>query len=442
MTKQYNVFLSYSRTDGDMMRRVTDDLRKRGFSVWNDEALEPGTPSWKDAIEAALEGAETVVALLSPDAKKSEWIERELDYARAQSVPIIPVIVRGETQSAVPFELITVQRADLRKDYNNGLSDLQEALADQLKRPDLRPPARTRPIVPPSSQSIDKPDAPANTPNRFHVWNPVSYGRLLILYFFNPDRLQQYELTSRRAVAAWLASTLIWLPITINIVRLGSGDVPLWGINAPFSLLPVWVVPLGWLATGLIGQINFDEKVGLKALLSGPASVASVALGLGAALLYIGSLRFAQPPLVLRDGLAYISASTGQQVLIVAGGLSVFVGMILANTIAKGFAGWVSAWASVGFVGFFGLLFYLPIGAQFMSGLVSGEGSATTDVTASGIFTFASTACCMGLVLFFAVNGIIRGLMLRRVSGFNFFVLVMLVAAYGLLLWGHSMGSL
>lgn len=39
MTKQYNVFLSYSRTDGDVMRRVTDDLRKRGFSVWNDEAL-------------------------------------------------------------------------------------------------------------------------------------------------------------------------------------------------------------------------------------------------------------------------------------------------------------------------------------------------------------------------------------------------------------------
>jgi hypothetical protein len=83
MAEQFDVFLSYSRTDGAIMRRVSDDLRKHGFLVWNDEALEPGTPSWKDAIEAAIEGAKTVVAMLSPEAKKSEWIERELDYARA-----------------------------------------------------------------------------------------------------------------------------------------------------------------------------------------------------------------------------------------------------------------------------------------------------------------------------------------------------------------------
>jgi len=94
MPKEHHVFLSYSRSDAAMMHRVAEDLRREGFQIWNDEQLEPGTDSWKTAIQTALENSATVVVLLSPDAKKSEWIERELDYARAQQVPIIPKYLR------------------------------------------------------------------------------------------------------------------------------------------------------------------------------------------------------------------------------------------------------------------------------------------------------------------------------------------------------------
>ncbi len=444
MAEQYDVFMSYSRIDAEVMRRVTEDLRKHGFGVWNDEALEPGTPSWKDAIEAAIEGSKTVVALLSPDAKKSEWIERELDYARAQNVQIVPVIVRGDTQNAVPFELITVQRADLRKDYDEGFYQLQDALAEHLKRPDLRPPARTRPV---QELQAQRQNTAANVvagkqitfENRLHVLSPLSYVRLLVLYFFNVDGLQKIDPTSTRAVAVWLASTLLWLPVGINAVLFGLSEIPLWGLNKPFLILPTWVIPLGWLITGLIGQVRFDVRSGLRAFLRGPVRLVSIIGGIGAALLYVGSLNFVQAPLTLHDGLAYLTLSSAQQLLILAGGFSVFVGMILANNLAQGFASWLGVWFSVGCVGLYALLFYMPISQQLLPGFQASN-SSPSDVTVSGVFSYAGVACVLGIVLTVIVGRIAGAQRQRNVSSFSFIVLLMLVAAYGLLGWAHMMG--
>ncbi len=443
MAEQYDVFVSYSRTDSDIMRRVSEDLRKRGFVVWNDEALEPGTPSWKDAIEAAIEGAKTIVALLSPDAKKSEWIERELDYARAQNVPIIPVIVRGDTQNAVPFELITVQRADLRKDYNAGFYSLQEALAEHLKRPDLRPPARTRPVQELQAQKQNPAanviaGSPIPYSNRLHVWNPLSYVRLLILYFFDTDGLQKVEPTSVRAVAVWLANTLLWLPIAINALLYGMSEIPLWGLDKPLVILPAWMILLGWLLTGFLGQIRFDVRSGMLAFLRGPVRLVSVLMGIGAALLYAGSLNFPQPPVSIHDGLAYLTLSNAQQLLIMGGALSVFVGMILANSLAQGFAGWLGTWFSAGCVALLALLLYVPVAERLLPSLQTSS-PAASDITANGVLSYAGVTCCMSVSLFLAFVGINGAVRKRNISGFNFIVLTMLVSAYGLLVWAHTM---
>lgn len=109
-----HVFLSYSRTDLTTMARIRDDFQAAGLSVWTDEQLEPGTPSWKDSIQEAIEEAGCVVVVLSPDAKKSPWVERELGYAASRGIKIFPVLARGTEQDAVPFELINAQWIDIR----------------------------------------------------------------------------------------------------------------------------------------------------------------------------------------------------------------------------------------------------------------------------------------------------------------------------------------
>ncbi len=131
---QRDVFLSYSRRDRDVMRYLRESLTVSGISVWSDESLEPGSKNWRAAVEHAIENARCVVAILSPDAKQSEWVGEELNYAKIQRVPIFTVLVRGDESSSVPLGLTGVQWVDMRTDYDTALETILRALREFLRR--------------------------------------------------------------------------------------------------------------------------------------------------------------------------------------------------------------------------------------------------------------------------------------------------------------------
>lgn len=108
----HDVFLSYSRKDSQMMRRVRDDLRDAGLRVWTDEALEPGTEAWESEVEKAIREAHCLVVLLSPDAHASEWVRNEITLADALQRRIFPVLLRGEQGESIPLRLIASQWID------------------------------------------------------------------------------------------------------------------------------------------------------------------------------------------------------------------------------------------------------------------------------------------------------------------------------------------
>lgn len=129
------VFLSYSRQDSAKMERVYEALTKQGISVWIDRVgIELGSPSWKIAIETAIDQAQCLVVLLSPGAKQSKWVRAELDYAGVQGKPIFPVLVDGDESSAVPFEFATAQWVDLRNvaDYTILMGELARTITKSL----------------------------------------------------------------------------------------------------------------------------------------------------------------------------------------------------------------------------------------------------------------------------------------------------------------------
>lgn len=104
------------------MRRLSQDLKANGFDVWIDESgLPPGTPEWTAAIEDAIEDAFCAVVILSPDAKESEWVTREIRYADEQGRSVIPVLASGTARTAIPIELISTQYVDARRDYGSAL---------------------------------------------------------------------------------------------------------------------------------------------------------------------------------------------------------------------------------------------------------------------------------------------------------------------------------
>ena len=115
------------------MHVVRDSLREVGISVWTDEGLKPGTPSWRAAIEDAVAQAHAMVVLLSPDAKKSQWVDNEVGYAQTLDKSIFPVLVAGDTANSVPISLIRVQWVDGRKDLRGTIvQDLRPTLLDLL----------------------------------------------------------------------------------------------------------------------------------------------------------------------------------------------------------------------------------------------------------------------------------------------------------------------
>jgi formylglycine-generating enzyme required for sulfatase activity len=124
LDKQIDIFLSYSRIDAEIMRRLRDDLRGAGFTVWTDDVgLEPGTPSWQRAIEEAIQAAHCVVVLLSPEAKQSRWVEIEVSIAEDFGLRVFPLLVRGDDRNSVLFRLRTTQRIDVRHDYQTAVKD-------------------------------------------------------------------------------------------------------------------------------------------------------------------------------------------------------------------------------------------------------------------------------------------------------------------------------
>lgn len=116
------------------MQRVKDDFEAAGLSVWTDEGIEPGTPSWKFAIEEAIVETECLVCVLSPDAKSSRWVRAELERAEMHEKPVFLILARGDERNAIPFGYEEAQRVDIRADgqYAVGVARLIGTIQKRL----------------------------------------------------------------------------------------------------------------------------------------------------------------------------------------------------------------------------------------------------------------------------------------------------------------------
>jgi len=86
-------FLSYSRSDEDFALRLAKDLQARGVEMWVDRFSIRPSEHWDRAIERAIRGCRTVIAVLSPRSVASENVADEISLAIDAGKPIIPVVI-------------------------------------------------------------------------------------------------------------------------------------------------------------------------------------------------------------------------------------------------------------------------------------------------------------------------------------------------------------
>ena len=103
-----DIFLSYDRDDSAIAKDLVKALEAKGWTVWIDTRIEPGT-YWDEELEAALNEAGCVVVLWSNFSIQSQWVMLEAKKALDQN-KLVPARLYGAN---IPMPFTRIQAANL-----------------------------------------------------------------------------------------------------------------------------------------------------------------------------------------------------------------------------------------------------------------------------------------------------------------------------------------
>lgn len=132
-----DVFISYSRRDGQFVQRLNNALVEENRIVWVDWQGIPAGEDWWKEIESGIENAETFVAVISENWLASPICHQELDYAVNNNKRIIPLVhqrIDGEIEKRVkgdwmdkPYEQVARANWESLRNLNWIFVDSEEA---------------------------------------------------------------------------------------------------------------------------------------------------------------------------------------------------------------------------------------------------------------------------------------------------------------------------
>ncbi|MCA9913708.1 MAG: toll/interleukin-1 receptor domain-containing protein, partial [Anaerolineae bacterium] len=95
MTVVTKIFISHrnSQNSNKAARKIEAALLAKEYEVFFDEnSIKPGM-LWDDAIINGLRTAEALVLVIDDTTVESDWVQREVDIARALRVSVLPVMI-------------------------------------------------------------------------------------------------------------------------------------------------------------------------------------------------------------------------------------------------------------------------------------------------------------------------------------------------------------
>lgn len=114
MNNSHDIFISYSRQDADIVKKVSEELMSAGYSVWIDkDGIESGD-AFKSVIVKAIESCNTIVYFSSYSSNKSYWTTKEISVAIYEGKNIIPIrLDNSKYNSEIKFDLINLDYIDM-----------------------------------------------------------------------------------------------------------------------------------------------------------------------------------------------------------------------------------------------------------------------------------------------------------------------------------------
>lgn len=128
-----SAFISHNWRDKPLARKIASTLKHFGIRVWIDEAEIKLGDSLIEKIRLGIDKMDYLIALISKDSIKSEWVKKELDLAMNQeiegrTVKVLPILCDSDTE--LPSFLKGKLYADMssNKAFKNSLPILLDRL--------------------------------------------------------------------------------------------------------------------------------------------------------------------------------------------------------------------------------------------------------------------------------------------------------------------------
>lgn len=124
-----NIFICYSRTEQNFALELKETLEKTGKEAWIDLKHLPASSIWRKEIEEAITGSIAFIYLVSENSLRSDYCQKEFEYAQRLNKRIFPILLPGMTDKDVP-ESISSRQWLLWSGFGETLSNVDKLITD------------------------------------------------------------------------------------------------------------------------------------------------------------------------------------------------------------------------------------------------------------------------------------------------------------------------
>lgn len=109
-----HIFISYSTRNAVYANQLAEKLRSEGFDVWIDNTRLRSSEDWWRSIVLAIWDCAAFIVILSPEADKSKWVQREITLADQRNKPTFPILLDGDINTPNWAIFVRTQFEDVR----------------------------------------------------------------------------------------------------------------------------------------------------------------------------------------------------------------------------------------------------------------------------------------------------------------------------------------
>lgn len=86
------IFVSYAHVDSGKVFPILEDLSSRGYRIWYDEGITPGS-EWSENIARHLDGCALFLAFVTPNFMASPNCRKEVNFALSRQKPLLTMVL-------------------------------------------------------------------------------------------------------------------------------------------------------------------------------------------------------------------------------------------------------------------------------------------------------------------------------------------------------------